>query len=208
MVMKTQPPSKSDRDDDSVEPIVCDLSAIPARQRVQHFLLARSLLFADERRVRELENGLEFELPPDRLGQAVRFVENERRCCRHLAFALEVPARGAPIILRVTGPGASHELRALAALAYPERRVGSMFTALLRCLPRPRSMAAAAILIVTVVALTSYAWSNRPQAIRAGATSLAVFLACALPCAAPLALARLGIKRKRERGEPMSPGPR
>ena len=141
MIIKTQPASIRDRDDESMEPIVCDLSAIPARQRVQHFLLARSLLFADERRVRELENGLEFELPPDRLGQVVRFVENERRCCRHLTFALEVPARGAPIILRVSGPGASHELRALATLTHPEPRMGSIFTALARWLPRWRASA-------------------------------------------------------------------
>ena len=99
--------------DESPEPVVCDLSAIPADQRERHFELARSLLFADERRVRDLENGMEFELPADRLADTARFVENERRCCRHLAFTLEVPARGASIVLQVSGPGARDELRAL-----------------------------------------------------------------------------------------------
>src|SRR4029453_16493848 len=161
-VMKTQPGSARARDEESMEPIVCHLSAIPARQRVQHFLLAPSLLFAHDRRARELENGLECEPPPDRLGQVVIFVENERRCCRHLAFVLEVPARGAPIVLRVTGPGASHELRALATLTYPERRLGSMLRAFLRCIPSRRSTVAVAIGIVTIAAITAYAWASRP----------------------------------------------
>ena len=113
MDTKTQALSAHDRTDESIEPIVCDLSAIPAEQRERHFELARSLLFADQHRVRDLENGLEFELPADRLADAARFVENERRCCRHLTFTLEVPSRGAPIKLRVSGPGASDELRAL-----------------------------------------------------------------------------------------------
>jgi len=93
--------------------IVCDLSAIPADQRDAHFALARSLLFGDERAVREVETGLAFELPPGRLADVARFLENERRCCRHLAFALEVPPRDGTLTLRVTGPGAREELRAL-----------------------------------------------------------------------------------------------
>ena len=99
--------------DQSVEPAVCDLSAIPADQREAHFELGRTFLFSGERAVREVEDGLLFELPAERLGDAVRFVDNERRCCRHLAFALEVPPRGANVTLRVTGPGAREELRAL-----------------------------------------------------------------------------------------------
>ena len=41
--------------------IICDLSAIPADQRDAHFALARSLLFADDRSVREVESGLAFD---------------------------------------------------------------------------------------------------------------------------------------------------
>ena len=95
------------------ESIVCDLSAIPAVQRDAHFELARTLLFGDEGAVREVADGLLFELPAERLGDAARFVENERLCCRHLAFAIELPPRGANLTLRVTGPGAREELRAL-----------------------------------------------------------------------------------------------
>ena len=99
---------------DSGEPIVCDLSAIPAGERDAHFALARTLLFANERAVHEIDNGILFELPPERLGDVMRFVDNERRCCRHLAFILEVPPRGGALTLRVSGPGAVDELRALA----------------------------------------------------------------------------------------------
>ena len=95
-------------------PIACDLSAIPADQRTRHVSLARSL-FGDEARVRTLENGLEVTLAADELADAVSFIDNERRCCRHLAFTLDVPAAGAPPRLRVTGPGAAQELRALTA---------------------------------------------------------------------------------------------
>ena len=95
------------------EPVVCDLSAIPANQRDAHVELVRTILFSGEHAALEVDDGLLFELPADRLNNAVRFVENERRCCRHLAFVLEVPPRGANITLRVTGPGAREELRAL-----------------------------------------------------------------------------------------------
>jgi hypothetical protein len=47
------------------------------------------------------------------MADVVRFLDNERRCCRHLAFVLEVPARDADLVLRVTGPGVREELRAL-----------------------------------------------------------------------------------------------
>ena len=93
--------------------IICDLSAIPADQRDAHFALARSLLFADQRAVREVDSGLAFGVPPERLADVARFIENERHCCRHLAFALEVPPRDGTLTLRITGPGAREELRAL-----------------------------------------------------------------------------------------------
>ncbi len=96
-----------------VEPIICDLTAIPADHREAHFALARTLLFADEQAVREVQDGYLFELPADRIGDVAAFIENERRCCRHLTFSLDIPPRGAPVQLRVTGPGAREELRAL-----------------------------------------------------------------------------------------------
>jgi hypothetical protein len=100
------------RTDDPIAPIACDLSAIPSEQRPTHIALVRAL-FGDFHRVRELPDGLEASIGPDRLADAVSFIENERRCCRHLAFTLVVPPARAPLVLRVTGPGAADELRAL-----------------------------------------------------------------------------------------------
>ena len=93
-------------------PLVCDLSAIPADQRPGHIALVRAL-FGDADRVRHLPDGLEVSLAADRFADAVAFIENERRCCRHLAFSLEVPAARASLVLRVTGKGALEELQAL-----------------------------------------------------------------------------------------------
>ena len=93
----------------------CDLTAIPASDRAGHVALARSLFFGADAVARETAEGYEVEIPADRFQDAVRFIENERRCCAHLAFALTLPARGRPMLLRVTGPGATESLRALVA---------------------------------------------------------------------------------------------
>jgi hypothetical protein len=105
---------ESERSADS-EPIACDISAIPDDQRATHFALARSL-FSGAIAVREVDAGVAFELRPDRLAAVAAFVENERRCCRHLAFALEIPPRYGAITLRVSGPGAREEMAALLPL--------------------------------------------------------------------------------------------
>ena len=108
------PAPASDPTSESLEPIACDLTAIPADQRPAHVAFVRTLVSRSLGAVRETADGLQFELPSDRLADAARFVDNERRCCRHLAFMLEVPPREAPLTLRVTGPGAREELYALA----------------------------------------------------------------------------------------------
>ena len=97
----------------SVEGIACDMSAIPAQQRATHIAVARDL-FGSRQRVHEVEDGIEVVLPVERLRDAAAFIENERLCCRHLTFRLTVPERDATLALRVTGPGAAEELRALA----------------------------------------------------------------------------------------------
>jgi hypothetical protein len=91
--------------------IVCDLSAIPADQRQAHIALGKSLLttgIVDER-----DDEVRLEVGADRLGDVTRFIDNERLCCRHLSFTLDVPARGANLVLRVSGPGVRDELQAL-----------------------------------------------------------------------------------------------
>jgi len=105
------PPNAIDLPADD-EAIACDVSAIPEDQRAAHFALARAL-FSDAIAVREVDAGVAFDLRPDRLAALAAFVENERRCCRHLAFAVEIPPRDGAITLRITGPGAREEMAAL-----------------------------------------------------------------------------------------------
>ena len=64
-------------------PIACDLSAIPIDQRASHAALVQSL-FGGEHAIIQHADGIEVSLPSDRLGDVVSFIENERRCCRHL----------------------------------------------------------------------------------------------------------------------------
>jgi hypothetical protein len=91
----------------------CDLTAIPAAERPAHIALARSLFRSVPGAARETPEGYEAEISADRFLDAVRFVENERRCCAHLSFSLELSPRGGPVLMRVEGPGASEALRAL-----------------------------------------------------------------------------------------------
>ncbi|MEO8561016.1 MAG: hypothetical protein ABI601_03010 [bacterium] len=65
--------------------------------------------------VTELHDGLAFELPASRFDEVARFVANERRCCAHLSFVIDVPSHGAAIALRITGAGVREGLSAIAA---------------------------------------------------------------------------------------------
>ena len=96
----------------SDEPIICDLSAIPAGERKHHVALARKLFMTSSSSI-EIADGIQMTIAPERLDDAASFIANERRCCRHLTFSLHVPPRDAPLLLRITGPGAAEELRAL-----------------------------------------------------------------------------------------------
>jgi hypothetical protein len=91
--------------------IVCDLFAISTDQRESHITLGKALLANHV--VAEHDDEVRLEIGVDRLGDVVRFIENERLCCRHLSFALDVPPRGADLALRISGPGVRDELRAL-----------------------------------------------------------------------------------------------
>jgi hypothetical protein len=166
------------------DPIICDLSAIPALQRATHFALARRLLFADDRQVREVESGLAFELRPEQLADVARFIENERRCCPHLRFALEIPPRNGTLTLRVTGPGAREELWGAASLG--------MKTVAARS---PRRLVWWIVVGVAVVAAAAYALPASWRGVTVGGVSVVALLACALPCTIPLIVARLVARR-------------
>ena len=96
--------------DQTGDAILCDLSAIPADERESHIALGTSLLATTV--VWERDDAVRFEVGADRLADVTRFIENERRCCRHLTFTLMVPARGAALILTICGPGVRDELHA------------------------------------------------------------------------------------------------
>lgn len=97
----------------------CDLLVLPPTARTEHIALAQSLLFVAGQPVTELPDGLSFELPTSRLGEVVRFMENERRCCAHLGFVISVPPRGATLELRITGAGVRE---GLSAIVFPSDR--------------------------------------------------------------------------------------
>ena len=178
------------------EAIACDLSAIPAGKRAAHFALAGTLLFGDASAVHEIEDGLRFELAPDRLTDVSRFIESERRCCRHLAFTLEVPPRSGKLVLRVTGPGAKEELRTL--LRSPgARRTNDLMATMLRFrLPR-HSLLLAVAAVVVVATIGWYGMTGAWRGATLGGASVVALLACAVPCSAPFLGARFFARRKR-----------
>ena len=99
------------QNESTFEGIVCDLTAIPAEERESHLALGRSLLANYV--IGAGDNEVRFELGADRLSDVTRFIENERRCCQHLAFSLDIPARSENLTVRVSGPGVRDELDAL-----------------------------------------------------------------------------------------------
>ena len=84
--------------------LACVPSAIPAAARQAHFALARELLEVRAEERVTLSDGYAIRFLPDALEAVARFVENERRCCPFLAFALTLDPDCGPLWLRMTGP--------------------------------------------------------------------------------------------------------
>lgn len=95
----------------------CNLSALDAATRAEHIALARSLLTAGGARLTDSPHEVAFELPASRYLELARFVENERRCCAHLRFQIEIPPSGAAIELRIVGEGVREGLAAIVSLS-------------------------------------------------------------------------------------------
>ena len=85
-------------------PLACTPGAIPEAERYAHFELARWLFAERATAAKELEEGREYRFPPHAFAEVARFVENERRCCPFLSFALLVEPNGREVRLRITGP--------------------------------------------------------------------------------------------------------
>jgi hypothetical protein len=84
--------------------LICVPSAIPARERAQHFVLAQDLLSKQAVEGADLPDGYAFRFAADKLFDLVRFIDNERRCCPFMTFHLQIGPQAGPIWLRMTGP--------------------------------------------------------------------------------------------------------
>jgi hypothetical protein len=92
--------------------LACVPSAIPARARAQHFILARELLNKQAAERVDLPDGYNFRFAADKLGELVRFLDNERKCCPFMTFQLQIEPQSGPIWIRMTGPTGTREILA------------------------------------------------------------------------------------------------
>ncbi len=93
-------------------PLACDVTAIPADERVAHQAITRRLM-ASTTIVRDLPDGLAFQWPATEYEAVARFLDYERRCCPFVAFTLTVSPDRGPLDLSMTGPeGVTAFLRA------------------------------------------------------------------------------------------------
>jgi hypothetical protein len=90
--------------------LVCVPSAIPARERAEHFAFARDLLNKQAAERSDLPDGYAFRFAADKLVELVRFIDNERKCCPFMTFRLQIGPQGGPIWLRMTGPEGTREV--------------------------------------------------------------------------------------------------
>jgi hypothetical protein len=92
-------------------PVACTLS--PAALHTRREDLLNALLRRPKER-RELPKGysLRFSGEGDLLAEIARTVDNERKCCRFLRFAVTVEPDNGPITVDLTGPPGTREFLA------------------------------------------------------------------------------------------------
>ena len=85
-------------------PFYCNRSAISPEQRKQQAELEKTLLAANEK-VRELEDGFEFEFDADpaTFQAAAEWAVMEHACCPFFDITLRLEREGGPFCLRLTG---------------------------------------------------------------------------------------------------------
>lgn len=86
-------------------PFACDRLALDAAARARHFDVLGPALAKARQSVRELENGYEFEYPPDRtmVQQLMEWVAGERLCCPFFDIEVRIEREGGSVWLRLTG---------------------------------------------------------------------------------------------------------
>lgn len=85
-------------------PIACVPGAIPKEKRPEHFALIARLFSEALRERQEIPQGYAYRFDEDSFADVASFVENERRCCPFLTFALELTPSDDALWLRLTGP--------------------------------------------------------------------------------------------------------
>src|SRR5439155_13028981 len=92
-------------------PVVCTLT--PATAAVRKANLLTHLARRATRR-EDATEGMCFTFQAEDLLSVAQTIEQERQCCRFLAFQLAVEQNGGPVSLTVSGPPGTHEfLRAM-----------------------------------------------------------------------------------------------
>ncbi len=91
--------------------VACNLP--PEHERERREELTQQLL-ANSTAIREIEGGFEYSFPGDAVWaeKIVRFIMEERECCRFLTFEISFEPDQGPIRLRVSGPEGTREFLA------------------------------------------------------------------------------------------------
>ncbi len=86
-------------------PLVCDLTALHATQRKNHFIMIHRISAAVQE-IKELPHGYAFRLAEEQITllQIADFLANERRCCSFFHFTLSIEPEGGAVWLHLTSP--------------------------------------------------------------------------------------------------------
>lgn len=86
------------------EPFACDMFAIPALERPEHYKLIRRLMSDVAQDIQETPEEFSFQFPAGEYDAVSQFIGRERLCCPFLRFTLEVTPDRGPLRLRISGP--------------------------------------------------------------------------------------------------------
>jgi hypothetical protein len=92
--------------------LACNVLALSPKERIRHFNEIGPALRSLKKRVRELDDGFEFEFPGDRatLQLLAEWIIQERECCRFFEITLRLEPEGGAAWLCLTGSKSMAEL--------------------------------------------------------------------------------------------------
>ena len=93
-------------------PLACNILALSPEERIRHFNEVGPALRSLRKRVRELDDGFEFEFPGDSatLQLLAEWIIQERECCCFFEITLRLEPEGGAAWLRLTGSKSMAEL--------------------------------------------------------------------------------------------------